>query len=248
MPRIRIAKTGGTIDNDPKDLVLDTNYTSLMIIDEVSITGTTTTYAHNLGYIPLVEVFFGVGGNWYYHKTYVSEWMTSIVDTSTIYITDLSGNTISDLGSVTVRIVIYGNAVDNSSGSGKNTAAGKLKVAKSGYNAATETDIRRLQFASGLDLIKKDTALSGTVSFTTDDGYYWEETKEITHNLGYVPMVSVIDASFGGELPLFYQEGLNSYEFYITSTKVYFLLFLAAKAPEIETYTFKYQIYRNKIA
>lgn len=242
MARLRIAKTGGTINDNPKDLVFDSNYTSLMIYDEQLLGSSTTEYSHNLGYYPLVFAFFQDGANWHPENSYVGAYSKTKQNTNTVYIeNNIGGN---------VKLFISGNAVDNSIGSGKNTASGKLKIAKPGYNIATETDIRRFQFCSGLDLFKQD--YSGTITFTTDSGYSWEEEKYITHDFGYVPLVFAIDYSgtlgLGGELPLDYSEGLNSFYYYITSTRVYFGVSIFSKDLAPETYTFKYTIFKNKVA
>lgn len=244
MARLRIAKTGGSVYGDPKDLVLDSDLTSLMIYDEQTLGSTATEYSHNLGYYPLVFAFFQEGTKWHPENSFVGAYSKTKQSVNTVYIENNLGEN--------VKLFISGNAVDNAVGSGKNTAIGRLKIAKPGYNAETETDIRRFQFCSGLDLIKKDLNLRGTITFTTDTGYSWEEEKYIEHNLGYVPLVFATDYAgtmgFGGELPLHYSEGLNNFYYYVTSTRVYFGVSNFSKYPSVETYTFQYQIYRNKIA
>ncbi len=244
MGRIRVAKSGGTIDDNPKDLVLDSNNTHLMIYDEQTLNSSATSYTHNLGYYPLVFAYFQDGSNWHPDNSFVAAYSRVYQDTNNVYIENNTGSN--------VKLFICGNAVDNASGSGKNTAIGKIKIAKSGFDADTETDIRRFQFCSGLDLVKRDSALSGTVTLTSDSGLFYEGETFITHDLGYVPMASVIDyagfTGLGGELPLNFADGLNSYYFYMTSTRMYFGVSIFSKDPVIDTYTFKYQIYRNKIA
>lgn len=242
MARIRIAKNGGDIDDDPKDLVLDTDETSLMIYDDPMKGNGITSHTHNLGYYPIVFAFFEDSGKWHPQNSIAADYSNIEMDTNTIYIDNAIGQR--------TKLFISGNAVDNSVGSGKETATGKLRVAKDGYDAETETDIRRFQFCSGLDLFKKDTSLSGTVTFTTDDDFFWEEEKTIAHNLGYVPFATAIDSAgylgAGGEIPLDW--GFNNFYFYLTSTNIVFGVAVFSKEPEVQAYTFKYQIYRNKVA
>lgn len=244
MARIRVSKFGGSVYDDKKNLVLDSDNTSLMIYDEQTLSSASTEYTHNLGYYPLVFAFFQSGSEWHPENSFAAGYSRVYQDTNKIYIENNTGGN--------VKLFISGNAVDNASGSGKNTATGKIRVAKDGFDANNETDIRRFQFCSGLDLIKKDTSLSGIVTLTSDSGYSYEAETYIEHNLGYVPFVSAIDyggrTGMGGELPVNFVEGMNSYYYYITSTRVYFGVSIFSKDPIIESYIFKYQIYRNKIA
>lgn len=244
MPRARIAKSGGSVFDDPKNLVLDTNQTSLMVLYDVELSSSATEYTHNLGYYPVVFAFFQSGSIWYPAGAYPSGYSNIKQDTNKVYIENNTGGN--------VRLLISGNAVDNQIGGGKSTATGRMKVAKPGYNAATETDIRRFQFCSSADLFKKDESLRGTVTLTSNADYYYESETYITHNLGYVPVAFAIDfagvTGDGGELPLTWADGLNDYYYYITSTRIYFGVSIFAKDPVVESYTFRYQIYRNKLA
>lgn len=244
MPLFLIAKSGGTVADASKDLVLDSRKTSLMIYDEVTLNSSATEYAHNLGYYPMVFAHFQNGSNWHPSDSVLTSFSTFKQDANKIYIENYAGGD--------VKLTILGNAVDNATGTGKNTATGKIKVAKEGFSANTETDIRRFQFCSGRDLFKRDPALTGTVTLTSDAKYFYEAETYITHNLGYVPYVTAIDfagfTGIGGELPVNFSDGLNNYYYYMTSTRVYFGVSIFSKDATIDTYTFKYQIYRNKLA
>ena len=237
MARARIAKTGGTIADSSRSLALDTNFTSLMILNQAQVSGATTSVAHNLGYNPIVYSFFHDGSYWHASRSFGVAYSDISVDTSNIYIENGSG--------YTWYYFLIGNAVDNATGTGNNNATGKFKVVKSGYNISTATDIRQYQFCSGSDLFKADTGKKGTTSVTTSSSN-WNPIATIPHNLGYVPFCLVSDSDFGGEIPLEYGDGLWNYYYYMDSTNLYVQVSdLDMTSPA--TYNFKYQIYRNKI-
>lgn len=244
MPRIIVAKTGGTIQDDEKSLSLDTNSTSLMIYQEETKTDGSTSHTHNLGYYPLVFAFFHDGsGNWHPQNSISAGFSDITQDTNTIYINN-------DFGQET-KLFICGNAVDNSEGTGKNTAIGMLKVWKPDISIENETDIRKFQFCSGLGLFNKNDALSGSITFTTDSGTSWEEEKTVAHGLDFIPFVTAIDDSgtlgLGGELPLEYLE-INNLYYYVNATNIVFGVSISLKDPEVQTFTFRYNVYMNKIA
>ena len=159
MARRRIAKTGGAVTDSAKDLVLDSNITSLMILSQPSVSGATTEVTHGLGYYPPVISFFNTGGYWHPGKSYLAAYSDTSVDTSKIYVENGSG--------YDWMYFLVGNATDGSIGTGNNNASGKIKVVKSGYDCDTATDIRQYQFFSSSDLFKTDTAKSGTQALTT---------------------------------------------------------------------------------
>ena len=247
MARLIVAKTGFDITSDKRNIVLDSNDTNLMIIDESSISGGTANYQHGLGYLPTTFEFYNYSTQWFPFGSPIFDtggaFQTGGVfaeyDTDKVYFTDDGAN--SD-----IKLFISGNAADNSTGSGKNTASGKLKIAKAGFSI-NETDVRRLQFCSGLDTIKKDLSLSGQATLSSSGAFV---KVEITHNLGYVPVViakiesNTYDNTFDGSmlpvnLSLF---DVTPVSFYITSTK---LVFFTENV--VGNFTINYNIYRNKI-
>jgi hypothetical protein len=238
MPRIRIAKTGGTINDAPKDLALDSDITSLMILTQENVAGATTQVSHGLGYYPVVYPFFSHDGFWHPGKSILVGYSDTNVDTANIYIENGSG--------YDWMYYLVGNAVDDQTGSGKNTASGRLKIAKSGLSTDTITDIRQFRFCSGADLFKADTAKRGSVSVTTSSGN-WEPMVAIPHNLGYVPFCSVTDSDLGGELPLDYSSGFYNFYYKMDDTNLYIGVIDFDQVDPL-TYNFKYQVYRNKIA
>jgi len=240
MARIRIAKTGGTVYDATRLLSLDTNATSLMILSLGSQSGSVTTVAHNLGYYPIVYPFFNDGTYWHPGKSVLcGPYADTSVDTTNIYV---SNNT----SSYPWKYFLIGNSVNNATGTGNNNATGKLKVSKPGVNITTATDIRQYQFCSGADLFKADLSKKGTTSVTTSSSN-WSPQVTINHGLGYVPFCLVTDSSLGGEVPLDYEEGYYNYFYKIDANNLYIgVVDYDHSSPQ--TYNFKYQIYRNKIA
>ena len=249
MARMIIAKDGYDVFGDKRYLSLDSNDTNLMIIDEPLIVGGTSKYTHGLGYLPTTLEFFKYGTQWFPLGSPVYDlsdsWDVGGVfaeyDTNKIYLT-------YDGGTEDVKIFITGNSADNQSGSGKNTVSGRLKISKSGYDAETETDIRRLQFCSGVDLIKKDLVKSGNTQVVSSVGF---AKVEISHNLGYVPIVIAkvtsndYDSNFDNTMLPFNLNpfSLSPVSFYITSSKVVFFV-----DGVIGTFNINFNLYRNKIA
>ena len=249
MARIIIAKDGHDVFGDKRNLSLDSNDTNLMIIDEPLIVGGTSEYTHGLGYLPTTLEFFKFGSQWFPIGSPVYDlsdnWQYAGVeaeyDVNKIYLTYQDG-------SEDVKIFITGNSADNSVGSGKNTASGRIKVSKSGYDAETETDIRRLQFCSGADLIKKDLVKSGNVQVVSTVGF---AKVEVSHGLNHVPVVIAkvtsndYDSGFNNVMLPFNLDpfSLAPVSFYITSTKLVFFI-----DGVIGTFNINFNLYRNKIA
>lgn len=244
-----VAATGYDIKSDQKYLTLDSDVGNLMIIDEQDLSGTDTEYTHGLGYLPTTLEFFNYGTQWFPAGSTVINTSDAYpgvfspgleYDTNKVYVS-------LNVDSLPIKLFISGNAADDQTGSGKNTASGKLKIAKDGLNVPDITDVRQFKFCSGLDTIKKDLALSGSVTITANDF-----TKvEVTHNLGYVPVViakiesNTYDSAVNGlmlpiNLSIF---DVSPVSFYITSTKIVFFVDAV-----IANFTIKYNLYRNKIA
>jgi hypothetical protein len=249
MARMIVATTGYNISSDLRYLSLDSNVGNLMTIDEPYINAGTSQYQHGLGYFPTTFEFFKYGSQWFPVGSSVFD-LSGIfqpADVSIEYDTDKVYFTYNTIQS-DIKLFISGNAADNQTGSGKNTASGKLKIAKDGFNIPDITDIRQFKFCSGLDTFKKDLALSGTTSISSNGSF---NKVEITHNLGYVPVIiaklvsNTFYSSFNNSMlpinmTLF---DVTPISFYITSTKIVF--FTTGFTGDM---TIKYNLYRNKIA
>lgn len=250
MARIIVASDGYNIDSDKRFLSLDSDISTLMLIDEQTLSGSTTEYTHGLGYLPTTIEFFNYGSQWFPIDSSVFDTSGSwIFAASPLIEMDTNKIYIDNIDSLPVKIFISGNTADNSVGSDKNTAAGKLKIAKDGYDINSITDVRQLQYCSGLDTVKKDLSLSGQTTIVNTDGSFTKS--EITHNLGYVPMVTarLVDNDYddvydGSMLPI----NMSLFDtapasFYVTSTKIVFFVYNV-----IGTFIINYNLYRNKIA
>jgi hypothetical protein len=247
MARIRIAKEGYTVEDDLRFLSLDTNYSSLMIIAEASVAGTATEYTHGLGYLPTTIEFFKFGTQWFPMDSAIYDLDDNLYLTYAPKIEfDSNKAYFYNPDELPIKLFISGNSADNSIGSGKNTAFGKIKVAKDGQDV-TATDVRQYKFCSGLDTIKKDLALSGTAQIVGDGTF---KKVEVSHNLGYVPIVTArissntYDSAFNGRyLPQNWQTyDFVPISFYITTTKIVFFTY---NQPVTVNITFN--LYRNKI-
>lgn len=244
-----VASTGYNVASEQKYLTLDSSVGNLMIIDDQNLAGSITEYTHGLGYLPTTLEFFNYGSQWFPINSIVYNTSDSFIgvdsprieyDTDKVYITQFNA--------LAIKLLISGNAADDQTGSDKNTASGKLKIAKDGLNIPDITDIRQFKFCSGLDTIKKDLELSGTTSISSNGSF---NKVEITHNLGYTPVViakletNSYDSSFDGSmlpvnLSLF---DVTPISFYITATKIVFFT-----TGFIGDMIIKYNLYRNKIA
>lgn len=246
MAKLLIAKRGGdTLVDQEKDLAFTSDRSCL--IEMFSLLTTLTTdvdgngsleITHNLGYVPSVFVFEkGYLDTTFWYPQYV---MGVRADTTKLYITAtyLDSNT-----TYQIFYSISGNRNDNVVGSGNNNVSGRLRIAKSGYDAETEQDVRNMRFMSGKSVWKVDSNLSGNVQSTPDGSGYTLIT--IPHNLGYVPMCFVLCTDNGGMLP--YTVPLYGGLFmlhHIDNNNLYIEVYNASTA----TVNFKYKILRDKIA
>jgi hypothetical protein len=192
MARLIVAKTGGTIDDDVKDLAFDSDENYMVILEERIDTADGSgnlEITHNLGYLPSFYHFYeSSAGVW--ERQLESGLGGAYTDTTKIYIQTPSA-------SQRVKTVIWGNSQDNAVGTGRTNATGKLRIAKDGYDATIDTDLRRFKFASsgGVFKISEKKTLSITV---TGSGTF---TKQYAHGLGYVPQVYVFAG--GLQIPIF---------------------------------------------
>jgi len=247
----KIAKSGGNALTDAeKDLVFTSERSCIMemfsgyvdvVTNEIGIG--TGSFTHNLGYRPAYYCFVrdpDATGNWYpLHDGNMG--LIANVDTTKIYFSiDKEENK-----TYKVYYSIWGNQQDNDTGTGNSNVSGNLRVAKSGYDALTETDARNMQFFSGKNTFKVDSALSGS---HTENNIATDDVTIITiaHNLGYVPYAFVLCSTFGHMLPdstfVF-----PSFSYYVNSTNLVIEIVDFSEAPTYNA-TFKYKILRDKIA
>lgn len=238
-PIFKIAKRGGDalVDAD-KDLAFTIDKACMieLLSGAKTITGTVE-ITHGLGYIPSYFVFTKGRNFADTEDAWYVKFLGTRVDSTKLYIDLYEGETSED-----IFYIIYGNRQDNLVGDGNSNVVGRLRVAKPGYDAESETDVRNMIFISGKNVTKIDENLSGSVTRTiaTDDF----TVIEIEHNIGYFPICYVINSTFGQTLPI--AEPIQ-FDYYVTTTK---LVINVADFSEEAPYscTFKYKITRDKIA
>ena len=196
-PIFKIAKRGGNALTDAqKDLAFDSGLDYMIILEERTDTSDGSNnlqITHNLQYIPAFYTFFeAADGSWY--RQLQTGLGGSYADSTKIYIQ-------TDDPNQRVRTVIFANSQDNSVGTGRNNASGKLRVAKPGYDAETETDLRRFRFASGGGVFKVKENREMTVTVNLDEFGYSDDSVQYAHGLGYVPQVYVFLG--GQQIPIF---------------------------------------------
>jgi len=200
-PIVKVSTSGqSALTTDQKDLVFDIDNDYMIILDErtdQSDGSNDLEITHNLGYIPSFYTFLKTSGVW--HRQLQSGLGGSYADTSKIYIKTDSANQY-------VRTVIWANSQDNSVGSGRNNASGKLRVSKFGYDAEKETDLRRFKFASGGGVFKIKEKKTFTVIVSTPDGSgNTDDSFQYAHGLGYTPQVYVLLYDTTGiQIPAFF--------------------------------------------
>ncbi len=225
IPIFKIAKDGqSAVTTNQKDLVFDIENDYMVILEErIDNSGSNkrVEITHGLGYIPTFYHFHeetpgvwkrppesGLGG--------VAGIGGAYADNNKIYIHTPNANQ-------RVRTVIWGNAQDNSGGGNRNNATGRFKVAKAGYDAEVETDLRRFKFASGGGVFKIKEKRKLTVTVHLDTNGDSDDTVQYAHNLGYVPHVYVLlkSGNSGVQIPSNHFMGAGvavEYDYSITST------------------------------
>jgi hypothetical protein len=120
----------------------------------------------------------------------------------------------------------------------------KIRIAKPGYNALTETNLDNIVYDSDYDTLKYYS--SGSTSLSVN-GANIETT--VTHNLGYVPFFIVYsniptNSSRYSMCPFVFADfGVYCYiDTYADSTKLYFSV---TTDSTVATITFLYKIFRN---
>jgi hypothetical protein len=255
MPIMKIAKQGGSVDSAEKDLVFTSNRSCVMELfsDYIDITTDgsgfgNAEFTHGLGYRPANLCFVRDPldtRNWYPASDGYMALGTS-VDTNKLY---LAIDYKEESSVYRVKYSIFGNQQEDGTGTGKENVTGKIRVAKSGYDASTEKDARNMRFFSGKNTLKIDEYLSGSCTLIVDD---FIKTITIPHDLGYVPYAMVLnDTSYGyatGQmLPSVIGNPTSS--FYVNSSNLVIIVedYISGGSPTF-TMTFKYKIFRDKIA
>lgn len=145
----------------------------------------------------------------------------------------------------------------------------KIIVAKTGYNAITETDPDNLVYSSEYDTLKYDVFGSYELSidfsnyydsipasFPFPDRYYHKVTGEFSHNFGYKPYFSVYvldlpSANESVQCPFNFADfGLYvNLEAYADANKIYFV-YRALNAADSGTTTvdFNYRVFKNDLS
>jgi len=251
MAVLKIAKSGGDAETDAeKDLVMTSDRPCIIefmsgTID-IATNGVgygTAEITHGLGYRPGYYCFIRDAlstGDWYPQLSGYPSLLAS-VDTNKLY---LIVNYEQENTTYKVHYTIWANQQNNAEGTGNDNVTGRLRIAKDGYDAETETDLRNMKFASGKNVYKIDSTLSGSVTSTiaTDD----ITIITINHNLGYVPMAFVLASTFGQMLPssVF---AFPAFSYWITSTQIKIeVADFSGDTPYPAT--FKYKILRDKLA
>lgn len=223
----KIAKTGGSVDDDVKDLAFDYSQNYMIILDEYDIqVDSEGSYdiTHNLGYIPSFYIFSSVDNITWTRPGQSFTVTGSYADSNKIYIRGLGENEYA-------HVVLWANSIDNSVGTTNNNVSGMLKITKAGYSADKAKDLRQFVFASGQGfiLIKEKKQFSITVSATYDEEYgFWvfEQSVQYAHGLGYVPQVQVFNSD-GSQLPFEKQfaGGYGYYSDYFTIDDTYLTIY-----------------------
>ena len=132
-----------------------------------------------------------------------------------------------------------------------------VKIAKSGYDASTETDERNFLFnQKNIFKIAYTGNLAVSVHYV-DDGFGGAEgiaENSFTHGLGYVPIGFVFYTDFGMQIPFFTNSGAGvsaSLSYRIDNNKIYISVNDTGVYGWIDDtidFNFRYQIMYDKIA
>lgn len=246
MAKLAIAKPNGNAMTDAnKDLAFTTELQYMIILSERTDTSdgsNNLTISHGLGYIPAFYTFFNDGsGKWY--RQLESGLGGSYADSSNIYIK-------TDNPSQQVRTVIFANSQSNADGGNLNNVSGKLRIAKPGYDATKETDLRRFLFASGGGVFKIKEKKTLTVTVHIDGSGNSNDSITYAHGLGYVPQVYVFLAGLQVPIFVFKAAGMSySVDFTIDATNLVVNVTSSGNAlVNGDTFEFNAQILLDKIA
>ena len=196
---------------------------------------------HNLGYYPSVIMFEkGFYDSTYWYASTGYDWKVTTTRIN-FNLTGYDANT-----TYYFHYRISGNRQDNAVGSGNNNVTGKIRIAKTGYDAETEQDARNMQFFSGANILKIDEDLSDSVTQQVGLLAPFPTVITIPHNLGYPPVAMVLLNDTGKISPSIdaLYDGFSMYH-YVDSTNLY--IEVQAEGETTPVWTFKYKITRDNI-
>jgi len=269
MAVIKVAKTGGAVTDEEKDLAFTSDRDCLIEFARGTSSITTSgsgsvNITNTLGYLCNYFVFVRDPDN-------TSRWFPMNCDFSlnpdVIFGDAKIINTYLTTSNLVVTVnhsyetsktfnlfyIIHSNTPDNLTGTGKDNVSGKVRVAKPGYDASTETDARNMQFYSGKNVPQpiiedSDSLTIGARPDPLDEYVFTLATKTITHNLGYVPVAYVFDTD-GAMFPAQRVEARGAdnliLNYYVTSTQL--VIAVMNPASFSQTCNFKYKIMKDKI-
>jgi len=260
MAKLIIAKTGGAVTDAEKYLAFTSDRNCMIeLLSGTQTVENTEYYQHALGYSPAYTVFMKVinsgiigipANSWSPCIGFIGNVLNggiATIDTDKLYFeTYQEYNEITgeyDYVPTQFYYSIFANETDDAIGTGKDNVTGKARVAKGGLSIPNITDARQYQFFAG-NVFKQDIALSGNTDITTVD--YDLQIVEITHNLGYVPIVYCFDRDSGSRIPYALPSGFL-FTYYVTSTKLYIVAGDFSN-PGGDTISVSYTILRDKIA
>lgn len=226
--RIAIAQDGQNALTAPtKDLLFSTDFNNLKIwrARQVSITvpddgfgfgNATISYSHGLAYIPTFQVFHTVLSGTFTGKveSFVSQGPNNF---STVYTT--SSDIVFRLkdfesGTHTFYFIIFVDPVTTGSRSG--ALASNIRIAKDGFNALTDDNEVNYVFLSNRPVFNIHQKSSTSITLSSSN---LEETKTISHGLGYIPLAIVQEINQGAKAPYF--QGNLGFNYYLDSSNIY---------------------------
>jgi len=126
----------------------------------------------------------------------------------------------------------------------------KVIVAKSGYNALTETVPDNLNFSSDYNTLKYETSGSGTATIPVDPNPFVQEDVIVTHSLNYIPFYTAYMKESG--LTRYYNMpysiadwwGYIHFFLYCTTTQLILRTEMSSNNAEFD-FTVWYKIFKN---
>jgi len=130
----------------------------------------------------------------------------------------------------------------------------KIVVAKSGFDAKTETNPNNLIFSSDYNTLKYDTAGILSLSPSIGANLTYARRTSVDHNLGYTPfyIVYVKDDLMTNYQPVGRFQagsgGFRSFIAYVTTTKLYVSAYgFSGAGGDSYTVNFYYKIFKNRL-
>lgn len=260
MALLRLAKSGGSVEDAEKDLSFTSRRDCLIeLISDTITVSSTGNYQHSLGYSPAYTAFMKVinpnitgvpAMSWSPCVGFIGNVVNGgvvTIDTDKIYFETYTEY--DPIGEVYNYVPtdfyysIFSNSISNTTGTGKTNVTGKFKVAKSGLSVPEITDARQFQFFNG-NVLKQSLPLSQSIDITFID--YDLTVVPVDHNLGYVPIVYAFENDNGSRMPYATPTG-NIFTYFVDNMKIYFV---GGNMGDVggDTYTIKYIVTMDKIA